>query len=36
MGNCHCSEATEVVTEAVKPIDNLVSPKHFMFLYCFF
>jgi hypothetical protein len=33
MGNCQCLEATEVVTEAVKPVD-LVSVKQFKFLYC--
>ena len=34
MGNCHCSEATEVVTDAIKPINNFVSPKQFKFMYC--
>ena len=33
MGNCTCQEATEIVTESIKPVER-ISHKHFDFLYC--
>jgi serine/threonine protein kinase len=33
MGNCQCANATDVATEAVKPVDR-VGTTHFKFMYC--
>ena len=37
MGNCHCSEATDVVKDSIKLIkkqDDQISCSNFKFLYC--
>ena len=33
MGNCHCQESTQTVTDSIEPVEK-INTKHFKFEYC--